>query len=42
MGVNENWTWINELIETIAWLMMGLSFSIKPRYAVSNAHEILI
>ncbi len=41
-GTGDNNIWISELIEAVTWLMMGLSFIIKPRFAVERTKEILI
>lgn len=41
-GTGDNNIWISELIEAVTWLMMGLSFIIKPRFAIERTKEILL
>ena len=41
-GTGDNNIWISELIEAVTWLMMGLSFVIKPRFAVEKKKKIVM
>lgn len=41
-GTGDNNIWISELIETVTWLMMGLSFIIKPRFTVERKKKMLM
>ena len=42
MTLNVEYTWISEIIETLTWLLMGLSFIIKPRFTIPQTKQILV